>query len=93
MWVSRNIGVCLPTFWVFGWKTNTARVYTGCVPADARTQKQKEGACPCRSSKHIGTGFLVLTKGEHMHNTEYEKYPTSGEENVEVDVHWPIQDA
>ena len=28
-----------------------------------------------------------------MHNTEYEKYPTSGEENVEVDVHWPIQDA
>ena len=26
-----------------------------------------------------------------MHNTEYEKYPTSGEENVEVDVHWPIQ--
>ena len=35
----------------------------------------------------------MLTKGEHMHNTEYEKYPTSGEENVEVDVHWPIQDA
>ena len=28
-----------------------------------------------------------------MHNTEYEKYPTSGEENVEVDVFWPIQDA
>ena len=25
-----------------------------------------------------------------MHNTEYEKYPTSGEENVEVDVFWPI---
>ena len=35
----------------------------------------------------------MLTKGEHMHNTEYEKYPTAGEENVEVDVHWPIQDA
>ena len=35
----------------------------------------------------------MLIKGEHMHNTEYEKYPTSGEENVEVDVHWPIQDA
>ena len=35
----------------------------------------------------------MLTKGEHMHNTEYEKYPTSGEENVEVDVHWPIQEA
>ena len=28
-----------------------------------------------------------------MHNTEFEKYPTSGEENVEVDVFWPIQDA
>jgi len=28
-----------------------------------------------------------------MHNTEYEKYPTSGEENVEVDVHWPIPHA
>ena len=27
-----------------------------------------------------------------MHNTEYEKYPTSGEENVEVDVFWPIQE-
>jgi len=26
-----------------------------------------------------------------MHNTEYEKYPTSGEENVEVDVHWPTE--
>jgi len=25
-----------------------------------------------------------------MHNTEFEKYPTSGEENVEVDVFWPI---
>gem|GEM_PF-340904 len=58
-----------------------------------RGRKSKKGACPCRSSKHIGTEFLVLTKGEHMHNTEYEKYPTSGEENVEVDVHWPIQDA
>ncbi|WP_424823634.1 hypothetical protein, partial [Rothia aeria] len=43
MWVSGSSGVCLPTFWVFGWKTNTARVYTGCVPADARTQKQKRG--------------------------------------------------
>ena len=28
-----------------------------------------------------------------MHNTEFEKYPTSGEETVEVDVFWPIQDA
>ena len=27
-----------------------------------------------------------------MHSTEF-KYPTSGEENVEVDVFWPIQDA
>ena len=24
-----------------------------------------------------------------MHNTEFEKYPTSGEENVEVDVFGP----
>ena len=38
--------------------------------------------------------FPPAHKGElPMHNTEFEKYPTSGEENVEVDVFWPIQDA
>ena len=58
MWVSRNIGVCLPTFWVFGWKTNTARVYTGCVPADARTQKQKKGLVLVGQASILGQDSL-----------------------------------
>ena len=64
------------------------------VPAIARTQMRNIRAhypwCANAGEKR----FPPAHEGElPMHNTEFEKYPTSGEENVEVDVFWPIQDA